>query len=100
MQLKQNKVFNLFLKTNKCIELLILRFYFFQKIMLSKENLSDQLWFHGFITREEAERILKKNGEFLVREVEKRIEEERFVISTYWDGITHFLVTKEPLVVS
>ena len=73
---------------------------FFQEKMLSEENLSDQLWFHGFITREEAERVLKKNGEFLVREVEKRIEEERFVISTCWNGITHFLVTKEPLEVS
>lgn len=33
-----------------------------------KRKLTDQLWYHGFIKRIEAQRLLRHDGDFLVRE--------------------------------
>lgn len=55
-----------------------------EKIVLRRgENLNLQTWFHGFITREEANQLLKKNGDFLVREKIKNTKKDCFVLSTF-----------------
>uniref|UniRef100_A0A8W8JNF8 Tyrosine-protein kinase n=1 Tax=Magallana gigas TaxID=29159 RepID=A0A8W8JNF8_MAGGI len=58
-----------------------------EKIVLRRgENLNLQTWFHGFITREEANQLLKKNGDFLVFEKIKDTKKDCFVLSTFQNG--------------
>ncbi|XP_034337184.2 fer-related kinase 1 [Magallana gigas] len=66
-----------------------------EKSVLSRgENLELQTWFHGFITREEANQLLKKNGDFLVREKTKGTNKNCFVLSTYQnDRLCHIQVS-------
>lgn len=41
--------------------------------------LEDEAFYHGYMTREEAEKLLTKPGEFLVRKAEVKGEEVGFI---------------------
>lgn len=62
--------------------------------------LEDEEWFHGILPREEVQRLLKTDGDYLVRESKKRNAGERgsgetqFVLSVMWQGPKHFIVQK------
>ncbi|XP_055381518.1 tyrosine-protein kinase Fer isoform X2 [Condylostylus longicornis] len=53
--------------------------------------LYEEEWFHGVLPREEVVRLLKIEGDFLVRET-IRNEESQIVLSVCWNGHKHFIV--------
>jgi tyrosine-protein kinase Fer len=54
--------------------------------------LAEQEWFHGVLPREEVVRLLKQEGDFLVRET-MRNEERQIVLSVSWaNSHKHFIV--------
>ncbi|XP_059478852.1 tyrosine-protein kinase Fer isoform X2 [Neocloeon triangulifer] len=56
------------------------------------KGLGEQEWFHGVLPREEVVRLLKKEGDFLVRET-MRNEERQIVLSVSWGSShKHFIV--------
>lgn len=57
-----------------------------------------QTWFHGFIPKKEAEQLLKKNGDFLVREMMTTAEQDRYFISSYHKCPCHFKITTDYIV--
>lgn len=64
-----------------------------ESVLQRGENLHLKTWFHGFITRAEANQLLKKNGDFLVREKIKGTNKDCFVLSTYQnDRLCHINV--------
>ncbi|XP_064645641.1 tyrosine-protein kinase Fer-like isoform X2 [Lineus longissimus] len=57
------------------------------------QNLEDEEWFHGVLPREEVQRLLKNNGDFLVRESRNRkTGEAQSVLSVFWNGHKHFII--------
>lgn len=60
----------------------------------NQENrLEDEDWFHGVLPREEVQRLLVNDGDFLVRESKnKRTNETQFVLSAHWQGYRHFII--------
>jgi hypothetical protein len=54
-------------------------------------GLAEQDWFHGVLPREEVVRLLRTDGDFLVRET-MRNEERQVVLSVCWGGHKHFIV--------
>lgn len=60
--------------------------------VIGGENLKKQAWFHGYIPREEAEQLMKRNGDFLVRETMNTTDQDRYVISSFRNGPVHFKV--------
>lgn len=78
--------------------------YFFGDCQMSEviggENLKKQAWFHGYIPRDEAEQLMKRNGDFLVRETMNSTEQDRYVISSFRNGPVHFKVFPATIVVS
>ncbi|KAG5673688.1 hypothetical protein PVAND_003712 [Polypedilum vanderplanki] len=48
-------------------------------------------WFHGVLPREEVVRLLRNEGDFLVRET-TRNDETQIVLSVCWNGHKHFIV--------
>lgn len=60
-----------------------------------EKNLEDELWFHGVLPREEVVRLLRDEGDFLVRET-VRNEEIQIVLSVMWGSPKHFIVQKSP----
>ncbi|XP_052785913.1 tyrosine-protein kinase Fer-like isoform X2 [Mya arenaria] len=57
------------------------------------KKLEDEDWFHGVLPREEVQRLLANNGDFLVRESKnKRTNETQYVLSAYWNGYRHFII--------
>ncbi|XP_065349664.1 tyrosine-protein kinase Fer isoform X3 [Cloeon dipterum] len=59
-------------------------------------GLGEQDWFHGVLPREEVVRLLKKEGDFLVRET-MRNEERQIVLSVSWgNSHKHFIVQNSP----
>ena len=60
-----------------------------------EKNLEDELWFHGVLPREEVVRLLREEGDFLVRET-VRNEEIQIVLSVMWGSPKHFIVQKSP----
>ena len=60
-----------------------------------EKNLEDELWFHGVLPREEVVRLLRNEGDFLVRET-VRNEEIQIVLSVMWGSPKHFIVQKSP----
>ncbi|XP_021957925.1 tyrosine-protein kinase Fer [Folsomia candida] len=54
-------------------------------------SLLEEDWFHGVLPREDVVRLLKKDGDFLVRETMKN-EERQIVLSVFWSGPKHFIV--------
>ncbi|XP_036354990.1 tyrosine-protein kinase Fer-like isoform X5 [Octopus sinensis] len=61
------------------------------------QRLEDEEWFHGVLPREEVQRLLVTDGDFLVRESKnKKTNEVLYVLSVYWNGHRHFIIqTKE-----
>ena len=57
--------------------------------------LYEEEWFHGVLPREEVIRLLKVEGDFLVRET-IRNEESQIVLSVCWNGHKHFIVQTTP----
>lgn len=53
--------------------------------------LYEEEWFHGVLPREEVVRLLKNEGDFLVRET-IRNDESQIVLSVCWNGHKHFIV--------
>lgn len=66
---------------------------FFHQMTLSPINrpLYEEEWFHGVLPRDEVVRLLKNEGDFLVRET-IRNEESQIVLSVCWNGHKHFIV--------
>mgnify|MGYP001796087135 FL=1 len=55
--------------------------------------LEDEEWFHGILPREEVQRLLKEDGDYLVRESKKRAtNESQYVLSVMWQGPNHFII--------
>lgn len=54
-------------------------------------TLADEEWFHGVLPREEVVRLLKQEGDFLVRQT-TRNDECQTVLSVSWGGHKHFIV--------
>lgn len=57
----------------------------------SSDKLEDQPWFHGVLPKKEAEDLLQKNGDFLVRERGNKSER---VLSIYWGKDRHYTIEK------
>ncbi|CAB3992692.1 tyrosine- kinase Fer isoform X1 [Paramuricea clavata] len=55
--------------------------------------LEDELWYHGMISREETEALLKNGGDYLVRESKRK--PGNYVLSAKWDGIRHFIIQQD-----
>lgn len=53
--------------------------------------LYEEEWFHGVLPREEVVRLLRHDGDFLVRET-TRNDESQTVLSVSWNGHKHFIV--------
>ena len=65
----------------------------FQETNNQENRLEDEEWFHGVLPREEVQRLLANDGDFLVRESKnKRTNETQFVLSAYWQGYRHFII--------
>uniref|UniRef100_A0A0B7B2N1 SH2 domain-containing protein n=2 Tax=Arion vulgaris TaxID=1028688 RepID=A0A0B7B2N1_9EUPU len=63
----------------------------------AKTRIADELWFHGILPREEVQRLLAIDGDFLVRESKnKKTGETQFVLSVYWQGHRHFIIQFNP----
>lgn len=59
--------------------------------LATNRPLYEEEWFHGVLPREEVVRLLKNEGDFLVRET-TRNEESQIVLSVCWNGHKHFIV--------
>lgn len=59
--------------------------------LATNRPLYEEEWFHGVLPREEVVRLLKSEGDFLVRET-IRNEESQIVLSVCWNGHKHFIV--------
>ena len=59
----------------------------------------DEEWFHGVLPREEVVRLLRNEGDFLVRET-TRNDESQTVLSVSWNGHKHFIVQTTAEVIS
>ncbi|XP_058117734.1 tyrosine-protein kinase Fer-like isoform X2 [Anopheles ziemanni] len=53
--------------------------------------LHEEEWFHGVLPREEVVRLLRNEGDFLVRKT-TRNDESQTVLSVCWNGHKHFIV--------
>jgi len=50
------------------------------------ENLADQIWYHGLMTREAADAVLEMDGDFLVRCSAINPTHDQYVLSCKWVG--------------
>uniref|UniRef100_A0A2C9KI86 non-specific protein-tyrosine kinase n=1 Tax=Biomphalaria glabrata TaxID=6526 RepID=A0A2C9KI86_BIOGL len=63
----------------------------------AKGRMADEEWFHGVLPREEVQRLLVNDGDFLVRESKnKKTNETQFVLSVFWSGHRHFIIQYGP----
>ncbi|CAE1317407.1 FER [Acanthosepion pharaonis] len=70
------------------------RFFFFSSTTC--QRLEDEEWFHGVLPREEVQRLLVNDGDYLVRESKnKKTNEVVYVLSVYWKGHKHFIIQTE-----
>ncbi|GFN98062.1 tyrosine-protein kinase [Plakobranchus ocellatus] len=59
----------------------------------AKSRIADEGWFHGVLPREEVQRLLSNDGDYLVRESKsKKTNESQFVLSVFWNGHRHFII--------
>lgn len=63
----------------------------FQMTIATNRPLYEEEWFHGVLPREEVVRLLRHEGDFLVRET-TRNDESQTVLSVCWNGHKHFIV--------
>ncbi|XP_013407368.1 tyrosine-protein kinase Fer [Lingula anatina] len=58
-------------------------------------ELTEEEWFHGVLPRDEVQRLLQNDGDYLVRESKnKKTGETQYVLSVYWQGHKHFIIQK------
>ncbi|XP_070209701.1 tyrosine-protein kinase Fer-like, partial [Littorina saxatilis] len=56
-------------------------------------RIEEEECFHGVLPREEVQRLLTEDGDYLVRESKNRkTNETRYVLSMYWQGHKHFII--------
>ncbi|XP_028402324.1 tyrosine-protein kinase Fer-like [Dendronephthya gigantea] len=55
--------------------------------------LYDELWYHGTISRVDAEALLKDEGDYLVRESNKK--PGNYVLSARWGTVRHFIIQQD-----
>lgn len=65
--------------------------YMIQITISTNRPLSAEDWFHGVLPREEVVRLLRNEGDFLVRQT-TRNDESQIVLSVCWNGHKHFIV--------
>lgn len=59
-------------------------------------SLKSQNWFHGQLSRQEAEALLRNQGDFLVREsLRKKTNEIQYVLSVLWQNNRHILIVQD-----
>ncbi|XP_047532010.1 tyrosine-protein kinase Fer isoform X1 [Vanessa atalanta] len=61
----------------------------------TERSLVDQEWFHGVLPREEVVRLLRADGDYLVRET-TRNHARQLVLSVCWGQHKHFIVQTTP----
>ncbi|XP_034828381.1 tyrosine-protein kinase Fer isoform X2 [Maniola hyperantus] len=61
----------------------------------AERSLVDQEWFHGVLPREEVVRLLRADGDYLVRET-TRNHARQLVLSVCWGQHKHFIVQTTP----
>lgn len=66
-------------------------FVYSQMTIATNRPLYEEEWFHGVLPREEVVRLLRLEGDFLVRET-TRNDESQTVLSVCWNGHKHFIV--------
>uniref|UniRef100_A0A182J4H5 non-specific protein-tyrosine kinase n=2 Tax=Anopheles atroparvus TaxID=41427 RepID=A0A182J4H5_ANOAO len=64
---------------------------FLMMTLSTNRPLHEEEWFHGVLPREEVVRLLRNEGDFLVRET-TRNDESQTVLSVCWNGHKHFIV--------
>lgn len=57
--------------------------------------LNDEPFYHGYMSREESERLVRTQGEFLLRKTELTRRGEVVVLSVFWDEAAHHLVVEK-----
>lgn len=63
------------------------------KIPAPKGRFEDEEWFHGVLPREEVQRLLVEDGDYIVRESKNRkTNEAQYVLSVFWQGHKHFII--------
>jgi hypothetical protein len=56
-------------------------------------KLDDEEWYHGVLPREEVQRLLVNDGDYLVRASKNRkTGETQYVLSVYWLEYKHFII--------
>lgn len=65
----------------------------------TERSLVEQEWFHGVLPREEVVRLLRADGDYLVRET-TRNHARQLVLSVCWGQHKHFIVQTTPEVSS
>ncbi|XP_038627785.1 SH2 domain-containing protein 3A [Tachyglossus aculeatus] len=64
-----------------------------EELKLSKEELRSYAWYHGCLPRQEAELLLQKDGEFLIRD--SRSSPGDYVLVCRWEGTAlHFRIIR------
>lgn len=61
----------------------------------TERSLVEQEWFHGVLPREEVVRLLRADGDYLVRET-TRNHARQLVLSVCWGQHKHFIVQTTP----
>ncbi|EGT47291.1 hypothetical protein CAEBREN_31125 [Caenorhabditis brenneri] len=61
----------------------------------SGAHLDDEPFYHGYMSREEAEKLVRTQGEFLLRKTELTKRGEVVVLSVFWDDSAHHLVVEK-----
>lgn len=65
------------------------------ELSLHNSDLRAHAWYHGNISRIEAEQLLEEEGQFLVRDSASSGRSGDYALSCVWKGaILHFLVQK------
>lgn len=56
-------------------------------------SLDEEEWFHGVLPRDEVQRLLTEDGDFLVRQSKNRKSGEvAYVLSVFWTDHKHFII--------
>ncbi|XP_061183967.1 uncharacterized protein LOC133192115 [Saccostrea echinata] len=61
-----------------------------------RHSLRSQSWYHGRLLRQEAEKMLRNEGDFLVREsLNKKKNTSQYVLSVLWQNYRHILLIQD-----
>ena len=84
----------------KCFKLRYIKTYLLHFLLLlqSDRALEEEDWFHGVMPREDVQRLLVHNGDYLAREGRNRkTGEKQYVLSVMWNGHKHFIIQGVPV---